>query len=258
MSAENLFQIEITGDGSPSLRLRRSDGKGYGEAMHNLKGAFSETLYLYWPVLQKAFNWPLPTLRLLSVGLGLGYIELLAAGFALQKASPPDWQMVSYESEEFLRKEFLAWLKNKVPHQQPWIRLHEIYEHILQLVSEHTMGSAKAIKDQLLTMHENEHWQLEGALCPNMNSPLKFHGIFYDAFSAHTSPDLWQEANLFHILQQYAADPCVLATYASTGALKRNLKKLHFEIKTIPGFGGKRQSTLAERALETTLRAYPN
>ncbi|MBK7845346.1 MAG: hypothetical protein IPJ71_17000 [Bdellovibrionales bacterium] len=74
LNSNNPFQIEITQDGSPTLRLR--DSSGLGESMHNLKGAFSETLYIYLPTLQRAFEWQEPETRLLSVGLGLGYNEL--------------------------------------------------------------------------------------------------------------------------------------------------------------------------------------
>ena len=70
------YAFEATEDGSQTLRLGL--GEGASEAMHSLRGAFSETDYIYGEALRAALTrgWPL---NVLSMGLGLGYVELLSA-----------------------------------------------------------------------------------------------------------------------------------------------------------------------------------
>ena len=70
------FTIVTTADGSPSLSIE--DSSGYVEKMHHAAGAMSESIYIYGEAVQKVLDrrWPL---RVLSVGLGLGYNELITA-----------------------------------------------------------------------------------------------------------------------------------------------------------------------------------
>jgi hypothetical protein len=110
MDMQNLeFTFLATEDQSPTVRIGTSENPS--EAMHSLKGAFSETVYIYGTAidtcLQRAstsgsqngnqgiqestapetvrpVNQAAP--HILSLGLGLGYVELLAAGLILKQA----------------------------------------------------------------------------------------------------------------------------------------------------------------------------
>ncbi len=77
------FTFITTDDGSPSVRL--GQGEGSSEAMHNLRGAFTETLYIYGHAIDLALASNFEP-RVLSLGLGLGYVETLSAGLALKFA----------------------------------------------------------------------------------------------------------------------------------------------------------------------------
>lgn len=239
------FQIEITQDGSPTLRLRNSSG--LGESMHNLKGAFSETLYIYLPTLQRAFEWQVTETRLLSLGLGLGYNELLSAAFTLKNCPNHPWRLLSYESEDFLRSNFISWLNGNPRVSQADSDLFGVYDVILDLVSREMSVTQTAIRNQLKQMAGEKTWILHETLNPCERPPFRAHGIFYDAFSSQTSPELWNESNLDQFFIQFADFPCALSTYAATGSLKRALKKADFNVEFVPGFGGKRQSTTAVR-----------
>ena len=78
------FTYLMTDDGSPTIRF--GIGAGASEAMHNLRGAFSETLYIYGQAIEHAFQSGFEP-RILSLGLGLGYVEILSVGLALRFAN---------------------------------------------------------------------------------------------------------------------------------------------------------------------------
>ncbi|MBK8201779.1 MAG: hypothetical protein IPK68_05510 [Bdellovibrionales bacterium] len=223
LDSTNPFQIEITQDGSPTLRLR--DSSGLGESMHNLKGAFSETMYIYLPTLQTAFEWQEPETRLLSVGLGLGYNELLSAAYALKNYPNHPWYLLSYENKDFLRHNFMSWLDGIPRVSQTDSDLFGVYDVILDLVSREMNVTQTAVRNQLKQMAAEKTWMLYETLNPCEDPPFRVHGIFYDAFSSQTSPELWKEINLDQFFIRFADAPCVLSTYAATGSLKRALKR---------------------------------
>lgn len=242
VSPTGTYQIEETADGSPTLRL--AGGDGFGESMHNLKGALSETLYIYRLPLTHVSDWQLAEPRVLSLGLGLGYNELLVAAHFLERGHA-SWKMVSYESVDWLREQFLDWLFDRPPVDP---QLAQAYTRITELLAaEFRSLNAKAIKSALAQQMNLGNWILAEALKPGTPVPFKCHTIFYDAFSSHTCPELWEQTHLEQFLEEAAAVPCALATYAATGALTRALRSRNFEVHKVPGFGGKRQSTLAIR-----------
>ena len=119
------FEIEVTADGSPTLRLQGQ------EPMHSLQGALSETLYIYGPVIELALEQPEP--RLLSVGLGLGYNELLTMALSLR--AEKTFSLVSLESEEWLRDEFVSWASGSENSL-----LHEVYQSLLGPMAKSTIS----------------------------------------------------------------------------------------------------------------------
>src|SRR5262249_23635737 len=126
------FQVVSTLDGSPTLRLFQ-DGK-WTETMHSPKGAWSETLYIYADAMKAALEhgWPL---RVFSLGLGLGYNELVYAAHAVQleESRLAHCHMSSYEAVTFLSESFLHWIEERpvVP------SLGEIYAQISTLIGGH-------------------------------------------------------------------------------------------------------------------------
>jgi hypothetical protein len=181
--------------------------------------------------------------RVLSVGLGLGYNELLSFGRALSEGR--SLQLVSFESESTLREAFLNWvLEHHSP--EPW---SSTYEKILQMISVEFQIIPSQLKQELAMAHADGRWELRSSLTGETEFPHPFHCILFDAFSSGATPELWTEDFLDSFLHKAADADCVFSTYAATGALKRALTKNSFQVDLRPGFAGKRQSTWAVRKL---------
>jgi hypothetical protein len=235
------FHFITTEDGSPSLRLGETEQ--LSEAMHSLKGAFSETLYIYGTAIERAFGDGFAP-RVLSMGLGLGYVELLAAGLAL-KHGIANFGGESFEIVPELRDWFTAWLNgNEVPAD-----FAKTYDSIEERTSHHLELKPGAAKAALAEAVRSGRWQIREALTPSTKFSGKFGAICFDAFSSKTTPELWSEEFLMAFLEKAAAEGCVLSTYACTGALKRSLRNSGFDLQIREGFSSKRDSTFAIRSI---------
>jgi hypothetical protein len=236
------FTIETTEDGSPTLRLRLSDGTG-GESMHHSGGAAAETEYIYKSVIEAALQ-VLPELKLAVVGLGLGYIEISWAianlnNFRNEKKNGKKEiksTFVSFEAEEDLKTNFLTWIATGKP---------EIYNTVCSAMDKNS--SIDEIR-KLLELNLQK-FALKGDLVKEFEKDKTWNVICFDAFSKKTSEELWTEDFLNELLQKSCHEDCILTTYACTGALKRALKQNNFRLIERTRFKGKRDSTLAVRGI---------
>jgi tRNA U34 5-methylaminomethyl-2-thiouridine-forming methyltransferase MnmC len=223
----------LTADGSPTLRI------GDGEKMHSIEGALSESLYIYRPCIEKALEQPTP--RILSMGLGLGYNELIAAALLKQRALY-DFVICSFEAHPELRSGFLCWLQGRP------CRLSAVYDEVAQGVGGSFQLAGSELKESLLTALAEEKFHIQGALTELNPWPWHFHGVLYDAFSSGSDEGLWTEEHLNSFLAEYAdREFCSFATYAATGSLKRSLLRAGFTLTKKKGFAHKRESTLGFR-----------
>jgi tRNA U34 5-methylaminomethyl-2-thiouridine-forming methyltransferase MnmC len=233
------YEISITQDGSPTLLCARPTGQA--EKMHHSGGALSESFFIYHQALGEVLqrHWPL---KILSLGLGLGYNEWIALG-EIFKNRPRIWKLWSFEADHHLRQEFQTWLFSPLA-EDP---LHSAWTEVFTQVSAKMEIPAPELKNFARRSHEQKQWEhrqhfpidssgVEGCTC-----------IFYDAFSKKMDPDLWFEETLVQDLKKISGPHCVLATYAATGTLNRALNKLGFRLIPKKGFLGKRESTLAIR-----------
>lgn len=238
------FEIEITGDQSPSLRMLKSldPAKERGESMHHSGGACEETLLIYGePIRQVLKNIENP--HFLIVGLGLGYIELVIAREALLqgKSSNQVGLITSYESVPELREFFYNWLHGRCENLSA--EVVETYEKVLFHILKDTALSPELLKD-FLRQHFLNLGDIHSELSSEVRLESRYHCILYDAFSSKTSPFLWEEEFLARLLREGSADKSLLSTYACKGSLKRALKREGFEVVVRDGFQGKRNSTL--------------
>lgn len=238
------FEIEITGDGSPSLRLLTSvdPEKFRGESMHHSGGACAETLLIYARPI-KAILQTVPIPSFLIVGLGLGYIEMAIAREALMLGVPPQniGLITSYESVPELREFFYNWVwgRKELLSQE----VYEVYDSAAQKITQGTSITVSALK-LFLQEKFKTILDLQGALSDQVTLPAKYHGIMYDAFSSKTTPFLWEQSFLENLLAQGAAERCQFSTYACRVSLKNALAAQGFEVVVREGFQGKRNSTL--------------
>jgi len=240
------FIFEPTADGSPTVRIVASPAQGtLSEAMHSLKGAFSETAYIYGEAIETTFTRGFsPTV--LSMGLGLGYIELLAAGLFLKNDALAGARGVSYEIIPELRDWFQDWLlegeKSDIPND-----FQKAYTEILRRVAMHVGRSASDVRQALKAMVRERRWLFAEALGVHTVFEQRFACVCFDAFSSKTNPDLWSEEFLRSFLENATEENCVLSTYACTGTLKRALRESGFDLDVRMGFANKRDSTFAVR-----------
>lgn len=234
------FKIEITADGSPTLRL----GNG-GESMHHSGGAATETCYIYQSVMEQAYR-VLPGSSTCVVGLGLGYIELCWALTVLSQASPES-SLTSFEINEGLRADFNGWLEANTALESEKHKLYGEVFNSLQRVLKFPIEDA-FVRQKL---RENfKKYPLQSDLRQSLSKPKEAWNIVcYDAFSSKTNTELWTESFLQEFLNHCCAPDCVFTTYACTGNLKKTLSSSGFEVIKRPGFQGKRDSTLAFRGV---------
>jgi tRNA U34 5-methylaminomethyl-2-thiouridine-forming methyltransferase MnmC len=228
------YKCVITGDGSPTLSLGPT-----WEHMHALEGAFTETLYIYQPTIEKAFN-AVDSPVFLSLGLGIAYNELLIAFEALKQEKMPR-QIASYESVAPLREAFTHWLLGQATD------LATVYDQILGLYAEKYRRDGISAKFFLRKLFEKGTLQLLGAV--EKETPPPSHALLFDAFSNKTSPELWTPEFLDLFFKQVSANPCFLSTYACNGDLKRALRNNGFKLDIQKGFAKKRHSTFASRII---------
>lgn len=229
------YQEVLTADGSPSLKYGLSEA---GEGMHHSGGAWSETRQIYGRLIGPVLALEKP--RFLSLGLGLGYNEILIADEGLRQERD-NWFCVSYEADPFLSRSLLAFLRGEGLGER-----QNTYDRILSGVAEPGL-----VREALLRAHREQRWILQEALTPQTRAPFPVHGFLWDAFSQKTSPPLWSEEFLTVFLEETADSQAAgLSTYACIGSLKRALRKNGFTVRIEPGFQGKRHSTLAWRGFE--------
>jgi tRNA U34 5-methylaminomethyl-2-thiouridine-forming methyltransferase MnmC len=237
---EKSYAIVTTEDGSPSLHWNPGQG-AVGELMHHRGGALSETEQIYGKVINQALS--LGMTSFLSVGLGLGYNELVVAREISRKIKSrgncdgaEGFRVLSYEADSFLVKKFIDFVRGRSD--------SHVHSQILQQLAP---GEESAVLDVLRNLYLNENWKINGALNATTLPAEPYQVILYDAFSSKTNPELWSEDFLLGFLQKGAAPNAFFSTYACTGVLKRSLKSLGFEVQLREGFQGKRNSTLGIR-----------
>lgn len=242
------FQFVTTEDGSLSARIGAPGlaKEDCSEAMHSLRGAFSETLYIYGSAIQKAAD-DQRNERTLSMGLGIGYVELLSAAIALKTNRKVGGE--SFEIVPELRSYFLEWLNEADSKSSDLLPadFREAYTSICARTAESQNIDAADLQAELAKAVAAGNWQIREALDASTEFTKPFGCICFDAFSSKTTPDLWTEEFLRHFLQKTAAPQAVLSTYACTGALKRALKAEGFTVTIREGFSSKRDSTFAVR-----------
>lgn len=228
------FKNLTTADGSPTLTLPPT-----WEPMHSLEGAFSETQYIYQPTVESVFT-HCPTPTFLSLGLGLGYNEILIACESLVQKKQPAL-VRSFELVPELRDYFRAWIQGE---PSP---LNAVYDQIAKIYAQKYALSELEILKQLHTFLSQGILKLEGPV--SLHTDLSSaNGILFDAFCAKTSPELWTVEFLHDFFKRTAGAPCFMSTYACTGELRRALTAAGFRVEKRKGFAFKRESTSAQKS----------
>ena len=149
--------------------------------MHNLKGALSESLYIYQPVIAHSWEGG-PFKSMLSVGLGLGYNEMIVAAEAIRGAWT-SYYLESFESQDLLRDLLLDWLRGESH--------NGVHNLLSQGLCRHYQLDPEEVRCFLLRALELGHWKIRGAIDSDTQFECPFNGLLFDAYSSKTSPELW-------------------------------------------------------------------
>lgn len=259
------FHVELTADGSPSLRLISGERP---ESMHHSQGACSETLYIYGEAMDEMLSKKQASSSTVwSVGLGLGYNEILWVIKTLlqvpqtkQAHEKASGNLISFEIEDELVQSFLSWVMNENPKSES----SKIYDHVFTCIKNGLREKDPSVQDlgldhvkqSLEKMYQNQNWKIEKKLDLDWIRAEQKKTIqlpraelcLFDAFSQKTSPELWGEEFLHLFVETcLSKETCIWATYACTGTLRRVLLQNQFQVTKKPGFHGKRDSTWAIR-----------
>lgn len=288
------FQLVETADSSLTAQLIYSTS-ATSETMHSLRGAFLETVYIYGTAYdtavrlldQAAVHAATPPLtrhpRVFSLGLGLGYVELLSSALSIRHNR--ELRGASFEAVPELNSSFLHWLEVDDAGAESiaisgldsgivsGVVPAHVYDDILSRTAKETGVDATSIKSRLRDAIQSRAWLIEGPLTAALvndgdkasaapaaspattsadsDSPLAtpFHCIAFDAFSSKSTPELWTREFLESFLAKACAPVCALSTYACTGHLKRALQAAGFALNIREGYASKRDSTLATRSI---------
>ena len=189
----------------------------YSETYHSVSGALEESF--------KKFIEPCDVkegMCILDIGFGLGY-NVGAAIFKAKKI-----KIISLEKDAGLLKE----IQNiEVPY---WFK--NAYD-IVRKTAEDFKYKDKNIDIRILLGNALETIKIipEGEI---------FDAVFLDPFSPKKNPELWTE-EFFREIYLRMKTGAVLATYSCAGIVRRNFKKIGFEVKDGPIVGRRSPGTLA-------------
>ncbi len=236
--ADNGFLVELTKDGSPTLRSLDS-----GESMHHFDSAAGETWYVYGQIIQAAIKNLAATdiLKVCSIGLGLGYVEMVWA-LLLKNCKHLEIRsdLDSFEKSLFLRQVFCDWIQSHELRDE--FELQQKTSAALSFVCNLT----GPIRDCLNHEVADGHFKIHGDI-KEFQQLKKWNIICFDAFSKKTNAEIWQIDFLQNFLIKHAEVDCVFTTYAATSELKKILINQNFTLIKRLGFSGKRECSLAVR-----------
>lgn len=213
-------QIEITGDGSPTLRH-----PVFGDAYHSTRGAVGESMHVY---IREGFqHLALPHTRILEVGFGSGLNALLTFREAMRSHRTVDYTAVEPYPVDIRIASQLSYAGDPL-----FLALHE------------------ASWDEMIGVADGCRLKKRECSLEDCDFDATFDLVYFDAFAPETQPELWSEA-VFARIGRRMAPGGVLVTYSAKGLVKRNLREAGFEVRRLPGALGKHHMVRAVRATDT-------
>ena len=232
MSKRNIdgFEIVETEDGSLTVKDRLS-----GEDYHSKSGALIEARSLFLEASgAKQRITRGDELRLLDVGLGLGYNALTLIEYWLSEDNATSLSIDSLEYDEKLVENLMsetpAWSKGW---PDAWFQI------LASLESQ--AGKPKTIAANI--RHRNGaklDWRILIGDALSQQLASNYYDIIYqDAFSPENNPKLWSQ-QWFTILYQTASSGASLVSYSVARVVKDNLAGSGWDYTKIPGSGRKK------------------
>ncbi len=192
--------------------------KEFDETYHSVSGAKEEALKKF--ILPSLENYEIKgKIRILDVCFGLGY----NSAAAIDELKNCEIEIIALE----LDKEIL----NKILEINADF---DSYEIIKEVAKNHEYEKDN-IKIKLI---------LGDAVKTIKNLKEKFDFIFHDPFSTKKMPEFWTE-DFFKEEYKLLKKSGILTTYSCAKFVRKNMKRVGFEVKDVPPVGRKSPSTLS-------------
>lgn len=217
-SKRDVFETE---DGSCSLRLREAN-----EQYHSVHGAINESKHIY--IQNGLMNCHLPIVHVLELGFGTGLNAILT--FLCHRQ-----QSVCYDAVEAYPLTMCE--VEKLNYPALW---NDFPKEIFTMM--HTVQSGNRINLNNHFIFRKWIGKIEDVALPSQYYNL----VYFDMFNPDLQPELWTEeifAKIYLAMKENAS----LLTYCAKGSVKRALKKVGFQVESLPGPVGKREITRATK-----------
>lgn len=223
-------EIITTADGSHSLYVKDLD-----EHYHSIHGAIQEAQHVFIKTgIQHLVSQNYSNISILEIGFGTGLNTLL-----------------SYLEAEKLN------IKLSYTSLEAYPLNYGIINQLnyVDLISKIEKKNSSELSDTFNSIHTAD-WEKLTELSKNFNllkikntlQEIKFSStfdlIFFDAFGPRVQPEMWTE-ELFSKIYAATNPKGCLVTYCAKGEVKRTLKKVGFEVETLPGPPRKREMVRA-------------
>jgi tRNA U34 5-methylaminomethyl-2-thiouridine-forming methyltransferase MnmC len=226
------MQILDTEDGSCTLF-----NSEINETYHSIHGALSESNHVYIQAgLKKALE-KKDHIHILEVGFGTGLNALLTIDFLKED------QSVLYSGIE--------------PFMLLSDELHAYYSRFdtkpnsLDFIDSMCLASERAepiTSNFRMSLHNQKLQDVKLKEVLENNNSKGFDLVYYDAFAPSKQGEMW-EFECFEKLNLTMNENSILVSYCAQGQFKRHLKALGWEVIPEPGPHGKREITVAYKAV---------
>ena len=213
--------IQLTSDGSATLYNAEIN-----ETYHSSDGAILESMHVYISPAFGNFS-DKKTLNILEIGFGTGLNALLT----LLQAQKTGVKVVYETIELYPVKEDIYQNLN--------------YAEILNCDKEVFRQLHSCIPDETV-IFKNLTFLKKHIDIREFYTDTKFDVVYFDAFSSNSQPHMWT-VDIFNKMNSFMNPQGILLTYSSKGIVKQALRDAKFDVKRLPGAGGKRHMLKAEK-----------
>lgn len=211
-------EVIKTADGSSTIYLPELD-----ETYHSRHGAIQEAEHVF--IKNGLENIASDNIHILEVGFGTGLNAFLTCLWANEKHIEINYTgLEAYPVSSEMAKE-CEYARNQ-SEENILKKLHLIEWDRLTAITPYFNLKKKEVKLELYETSDS------------------FHIIYFDAFGKRAQPEMWN-INMLQRCTKHLIKGGIFVTYSANGQLKRDLKALNLEVKSVPGPPGKREMVVA-------------
>lgn len=209
----------------------------FDDPYYSMGGGLEETRHVFLRGNRLAERWPPGedfVIAELGFGTGLNFLETTRQWISL---GSPNHVLKYYSFEQYpmTKKEIERSLA-------VWDELSELSGPLVDRWSSIDQLVEIAIKNVDLTVYFGD----ANDVLPTME--LNANAWYLDGFSPAKNPELWQK-DLMKAVYSNTSDKGTIATYTAAGWVRRNLSEAGFLVSKVPGYGRKRDMTVATKSI---------